>query len=332
MTIRTKMNLISIGLLVGAYWYACRDTTAGRSLPLGTVADSPDSLRALLINQPDFTAEENLRFSEEKLIKELKGFSTSYSVSKKGSTYRRDRGVVISYERPDQPAVLVYPRSREYVESPRLGIWFEDAASPGLLATQDPTSLVFERAGDSEVNGHRCLKVQLSNKNDTSTRVIYYVASNLRNLVIQTELIDLFRTKICTLKNISFDVSRELFVLPMGYKKSAADPTAEYRLLDIFQLGDLGNLSAGSLRSALLEKIPFGTSGEQIYDYLEERLVGNDPFSSYYRAEDDKRIVCRMDYDPTLPGLVKKHFSVTFFLDEDKKLREVRLDSWLTGP
>lgn len=94
----TTIKFIFIALLLSWCGSACRDGTAPRSSALGGPADTPDSLRLLIINQPDFTAEESRRFSEEKLIKELKGFSASYGIAKMGPTYRRDRGSVISYD------------------------------------------------------------------------------------------------------------------------------------------------------------------------------------------------------------------------------------------
>ena len=236
------------------------------------------------------------------------------------------------YERPQEPALLFYPRSHEYLESPMLGLWFEKALTPGL-ATLDAPKFVFERIGDTELNGHKCCKIQLSNKNDSSVRVIYYVAGDLRNLAIQIEFIDLFksRTTTYTLSDVSFDVPGELFRLPANYKKSAADPTAEYRLLDLFQLADLQNIEPDSFRKVLLEKLPPGTPEEHVYRYLEERILAKDRLISFHRAGQDGQIVCRIEYDPTLPGPVKKHFAVVFLLDEEKKLKDVRLRSWVTG-
>ena len=73
---------------------------------------------------------------------------------------------------------------------------------------------MFKGVGELEINGHKCLKVQLTDKNDESATVLYYIASDLQNLVIQIEVVDLFQTKTYALKNISFDVSDELFRLP----------------------------------------------------------------------------------------------------------------------
>lgn len=337
MTNRGKIRLVSLALLASALIYACRSTRAGKSETFGLASVCLESLRQLVIDQPDFRAEESERFSEKHLIAELRGFSTSYRVAKKGLTYRRDRDMVIGYGRSDEPSLLLYPRSREYVESPHLGVWFENAASPSLLAAEQGANLLFESLGDEQLDGRRCLKIQVSMpkeaaKSSMPTKVVYYLASDLRNLVIRTDLIDMLGTTIYTLKNISFDVPDELFRVPPGYKKSVADPTAEYRLRDHFELADLERLEPKSFRKSLLERLPPGTPEEQVYRYLEERLVGKDRLSSFYRAGQDGQIVCRIEYDPALPGPVKKHFAVVFQLDTERKLRDIRLDSWVSAP
>ncbi|HSF23931.1 MAG TPA: hypothetical protein VLE20_06875, partial [Blastocatellia bacterium] len=119
---------------------------------------------------------------------------------------------------------------------------------------------------------------------------------------------------------------------PSTYEISTADPTAEYRLLDNFQLGNVGPLSSESFRTRILERLPVGTPEETVYQYLEERLVSLDRFSSYSRANKRGEIIGRIDYDPTLPGLVKKHFGFVLLLDDDNKLKDVRLNLWVTGP
>jgi hypothetical protein len=325
-----RIGVILTLLLACTCLSACREGI-GNSMASRRRADTHGSLKQLIDRQPDFTAKESLHFPEQYQIKKFEGFSTSYSVSKKGLTYRRDRGAVISYEWPDKPALLFYPRSREYIESPRLGIWFENAFSPGLDALDAP-NLVFEKVGETELDGHKCIKIKLSNKDDASATIIYYVAIDLQNLVIRIEFVDLFGTRTYTLKDISFDVPSELFQLPSGYKRSVADPTAEYRLVDHFQLEDSSPLTPDSFRIALLKKLPPGTPEEEVYRYLEERLVGKDRLSSYYRAKQDGRIVCRIEYDPTLPGAMKKHFGVIFLLDEERKLRGIHLNSWVSAP
>jgi hypothetical protein len=319
---------IALALFTGASMYGCSGDER-ETIPSYQDANKHDPLRQLILHQPDFTAVAIMSFAGEGPIKSLNGVSISLRVAKKGLTYRRDRDVVISYERPNEPMLLYYPRSREYMESPRIGIWFENAASPGLAALDSP-NLVFERTGDLELDGHKCLKVQLSNKDDLSARVVYYVATDLRNLAIQIEVINAFGVKTYKLEDISFDVADDAFDPPRGYAKSTADPTAEYRLRDHFELGSVGELTPEFFQRAVLERLPPGTAEQEVYKYLDYQLRG-DRLSSYNKADVRGKVVCRLEYDPTLPGLVKKHFAVVFFLDEQKKLKDVRLDSWITG-
>ena len=331
-----KAGVVCVALFATALT-ACSSARARKSSTLALHTDTGDSVTRSLNDQPDFMAEESERISQEHKIAELKGITTSYGVSKKGFTYRRDRAVVISYERPHEAALLFYPRSREYVESPRSGVWFENAPSPGLLASEEGANLLFESLGDEQLDGHKCLKVQVSlrkevDKSSPPTKVVYYLATDLRNLVIRTDVIDVLGTTTYMLRNISFDVPKELFKIPTGYRKSAADPTAEYRLIDHFQVADLERIEPESFHNALLEKLPPGTSEEQIYRYLDERLIGKDRLSSYQRAEQNAQVVCRIEYDPTLPGTVKKHFAIVFLLDKEKNLRDVHLNSWISAP
>ena len=329
----TRFGMMSvIALFAGVSFSACSGFTgADRQSADVFGSDRPGGLRELILAQPDFSATASLQFSQESAIKEIRGFSTSYGVLKLGSIYRLDRRVVISFERSDQPSLHFYPRSREYCETPRSGSWFENALNPGVARLSAP-GMVFERIGDIEVDGHNCFKIQISNRDDASMRIIYYLAADLRNLVVKTEFIDLLGTTTFALKDISFDVSNDLFRLPSDYRKCAADPTAEYRLRDLFQIGDPEVLSPESFRSALLEKLPRGLEEEAIYRYLDERLAGKDRFSSYSRANDSGQILLRINQDPTLPMPVKKHFGVVFLLDEKEKLKDVQLNSWVTGP
>ena len=105
---------------------------------------------------------------------------------------------------------------------------------------------------------------------------------------------------------------------------------AELRLRHYFDLPK--TVSLESKPSPLLIKFPIGTPEEQIYDFLDESGVGKDKLSSYYRAGERGEIVCRIEYDAELPGLLKESFGVFLMLDGDRKLSSARVDRWLTGP
>src|SRR5215510_3858869 len=197
-------GLILIAVLAGSFISGCGESMSSSASDQQT-HKTQSTLRRLILDQPDFVALATLTFSGEKLARELKGLSRSYSVSKKGSVYRADMGVVISYERPNEPKLQFYPRSREYIEDPRLEIWFADAFAPGL-AHLDAPNLIVERVGEIELDGWKCTKIQLSNRDDPSTTVTYYVAKGLRNLIIRIELVDLLSTQTCSLRDVSLDV------------------------------------------------------------------------------------------------------------------------------
>lgn len=187
------------------------------------------------------------------------------------------------------------------------------------------------------IEGYQCLKVratkrELNNEIEENQRIIFYIAQGLNNLVVQTEVITPHWRAVYTLKNISFDVPDELFQTPSNYNKALADPTAQYRLIDYFELNEIREFTPESARTALLSKMPVGTQETEIYDFLNKKGIGKDNLSSFHPADGRDQIVCRIEYDPNLPGLVKKHFGIFFLLDEEKKLRDIRIKPWVTGP
>jgi hypothetical protein len=285
----------------------------------------------VFLSQPDFTASEEVQYSRQ-TIKELDGLTISYAASKRGSEYRRDRSVVVSYELPSEPALLFYPRSREYIESPRLGVWVENANSPGLLAAHHAEDLVFDTLDDAEVDGNTCRRVEVTHRGDASDRIIYFVATGLRNLVVKSEVVTLLGTQTYTLKDISFEVSSDLFRKPVGFKRALADPTAEYTLIDLFRLDQSASITPESVRAAIKETLPLGSPEPEVYRYLEDRGIGKNRLTTYYRAGSEGRIVCRLEYDTTLPHVVKKHFAIVFQLDDQRRLKDIRLNSRVIGP
>ena len=47
---------------------------------------------------------------------------------------------------------------------------------------------------------------------------------------------------------------------------------------------------------------------------------------------DTNGIICRIDYDPSSVGVVKTSYAIRFLFDVQKKLRDVGVEQWLTGP
>lgn len=105
---------------------------------------------------------------------------------------------------------------------------------------------------------------------------------------------------------------------------------AEVRLRRYFQLSKHADIE--SKPSPLLSKLPVGTAEKEVYEFLDNSGIGKDGMSSYYPAGERGDIGCRVEYDLSLPGLVKEHFGVLIRLDDDRKVKEIVVMRWLTGP
>ncbi len=91
--------------------------------------------------------------------------------------------------------------------------------------------------------------------------------------------------------------------------------SATERFRQYFQLADGRELTPESARQALLTKIRLGVAEQEVYEFLK-------------RAG----IVCRIEFDRESPGVVKESYGVFFLLDQQRRLKDVKVEKWLTGP
>jgi hypothetical protein len=288
------------------------------------------SLRQILEHQPDFVADETLT-----VITGNEMHTSSSRVAKKGYVYRRDRGVVITVSQPGKTTLAFYARSKEFIEEPVLDeLWWTQADNAALFAGRNDVSL--EGGGNEVLDGHECLRIKASKRDkateaDKSAEITFYAAKDLRNLVIATEIAFANSRATYRLREVSFDVPEKLFSFPSDYTKTASDPLAQYRFMDFFHLPEVEDFSASSARSSLLTKIQVGSTEKEVYEFLDRSGIGSDGLSSYVRVEEDRAIICRVEYDPNYPGFVKRHFGVLFLLDQEGRLKDIQVKAWLTG-
>jgi len=179
--------------------------------------------RELLLKQPDFTAEE--------IVSEFEpargGYSLAIKFAKKGEYYRRESDIMVDFDKFGQPTIRYWRPARIFVPPSKDNTppkWYEHAANPEIFAKTEGIS--FEDAGAEVVNGRECLKVKATKQGAAPTSeeakevVILYVAKDLQNLVIKTEISLVDRKRTSFLRNISFDVPDELFKVLARYKPS----------------------------------------------------------------------------------------------------------------
>lgn len=107
--------------------------------------------------------------------------------------------------------------------------------------------------------------------------------------------------------------------------------SAERRVRSTFQIPIYKSLSEENIRASVIEKIPLGSSEDEIYLKLKQLGLGSDGLSSVYPADKKGEIVARIEFDPNELGLVKKHYGIILQLDEKHTLKDVVVHEWLTG-
>lgn len=108
--------------------------------------------------------------------------------------------------------------------------------------------------------------------------------------------------------------------------------SATERFRRYFQLAEVRDLTPESARQALLAKMPPGSSEQHVYEFLKKAGIGSDGLSSFYLADKEGTIVCRIEFDRKSPGVVQESYGVFFLLDKQRRLKDVRVEKWLTGP
>ena len=106
--------------------------------------------------------------------------------------------------------------------------------------------------------------------------------------------------------------------------------TAEERLLKHFHLDKFENVDIERIRSELFLQLPKGSPASDVYKFLDEAEIGKDKLSSYHKLKDGN-IVCRIEFDPDSPGVLKESFGVFFTMDNEEGLQDIDIKRWTTG-
>jgi hypothetical protein len=106
--------------------------------------------------------------------------------------------------------------------------------------------------------------------------------------------------------------------------------TADKRVRKFFAIPDKKPLTAESIRAAVLNKIPLETNEKQVRAALKTCGVTEDKFSDISSFENG--LACPIGYDPESGYIVHTHYFIGFELDAAKKLKEIKVKVWYTGP
>jgi len=87
-----------------------------------------------------------------------------------------------------------------------------------------------------------------------------------------------------------------------------------------------------TLRSAVLELVPVGTSEPEVARRLAERGIGQDSLSQYFPPDSTGKALVRIEYDRRAPNIVQRSFGIAVLIDATRVLRDIKVHVWLTGP
>src|SRR5262249_19994269 len=108
------------------------------------------------------------------------------------------------------------------------------------------------------------------------------------------------------------------------------DNTAQKRVRKFFAITDKESLTAESIRSAVLNKIPLGSIEKQVRAALKTSGATDDEFTSISSLENE--LACYIGYDPGSGYIVHTHYCIGFEMDAEKKLKDIQVKVWYTGP
>lgn len=111
------------------------------------------------------------------------------------------------------------------------------------------------------------------------------------------------------------------------------NPSASVRLKRHFRLTGREMESEASIRAALLQKLPIGSSREEIVRFLTDAGLGREGHSRFTESADPKipGYFCSFDAGVTF-DLVSEEFWIGLPLDEERRLKDIRVKRMLTGP
>ncbi len=108
--------------------------------------------------------------------------------------------------------------------------------------------------------------------------------------------------------------------------------SADDRLRTYFDIPKSATLNEGTIRDAILLKIPLLTPERVVRQKLLELGIGKDKLSGYYGPDKDRKSVVRIEYDPNSFNVVSRHYGIHLTYDAEMKLHDVVVSIWLTGP
>jgi hypothetical protein len=106
--------------------------------------------------------------------------------------------------------------------------------------------------------------------------------------------------------------------------------TAEKRVRKFFSIAENKSLTDETIKAAVRDKIPIGSSEKQLLSTLKKCGVVKDKLG--YIFESKNGIGYRTNFDPESGYVVHTHYCIIFEMDAAKKLTDIEVKVWYTGP
>ena len=107
---------------------------------------------------------------------------------------------------------------------------------------------------------------------------------------------------------------------------------AEERARAFFAMPRNTEVDSVTLRSAVLQLLPLGTSELEAARRLRDHGIGRDSLSHYYPPDSTGRAVVRIERDARAPNVVQTSYGIVLSFDTARILQDVQVHKWLTGP
>jgi hypothetical protein len=168
--------------------------------------------RDILLNQPDFTADLGFFVNEG-----FGGYSGSEHVVRKGDRFREESQFWTFVGEIGKTTVRLYPQARLYDEMVPLRLDASDGTLlyPKAYALKSTATLT--ALGTAEIDGHRCLKLELLQQ-DKTEKIYLFAALDLKNLVIVDQSLGQKVRTVQKLTNVSLDAPEALVEVPADFK------------------------------------------------------------------------------------------------------------------
>jgi hypothetical protein len=170
------------------------------------------NLRDVILNQPDFVADLSFFVNEG-----FGGFSGAERLARKGNRYRQESQFWIFIGEIGKSAARLYPNAKVYdeFEAARGGLANGALFNPKALALESDETLA--ALGTVQIDGHKCIKLEAAQPGKPE-KTYLYVALDLKNLAIVSQIIGQKRSMTERLANVSLEVPANLVEIPSDYK------------------------------------------------------------------------------------------------------------------